>query len=192
MSKPGRNDPCPCGSGKKHKQCCGGKEVRSSALGAKIALGAIALVVLVALSFAFKAYREGGGAPTAYEYDAVENRYWDPDHGHWHDGAPPGGAPAESSGPTPEPWAYNERTNQHWNPDHGHWDDGLPPLESGVPAAIAGDVATRGLEPPPPVAPAAPAQTREPKPWEYDVANDRHWNPDERRWLPGPPISEAE
>ena len=20
--KPGRNDPCPCGSGKKHKQCC--------------------------------------------------------------------------------------------------------------------------------------------------------------------------
>ena len=22
MSKPGRNDPCPCGSGKKHKKCC--------------------------------------------------------------------------------------------------------------------------------------------------------------------------
>ncbi|ERS11373.1 preprotein translocase SecA [Alcanivorax sp. PN-3] len=22
--KPGRNDPCPCGSGKKHKKCCGG------------------------------------------------------------------------------------------------------------------------------------------------------------------------
>jgi len=21
--KPGRNDPCPCGSGKKYKQCCG-------------------------------------------------------------------------------------------------------------------------------------------------------------------------
>jgi preprotein translocase subunit SecA len=21
--KPGRNDPCPCGSGKKHKKCCG-------------------------------------------------------------------------------------------------------------------------------------------------------------------------
>jgi SEC-C motif-containing protein len=21
--KPGRNDPCPCGSGKKHKRCCG-------------------------------------------------------------------------------------------------------------------------------------------------------------------------
>ena len=22
---PGRNDPCPCGSGKKYKKCCGGK-----------------------------------------------------------------------------------------------------------------------------------------------------------------------
>ncbi|GAL20360.1 UPF0225 protein YchJ [Vibrio maritimus] len=22
-SKVGRNDPCPCGSGKKHKKCCG-------------------------------------------------------------------------------------------------------------------------------------------------------------------------
>jgi hypothetical protein len=22
MSKLGRNDPCPCGSGRKHKQCC--------------------------------------------------------------------------------------------------------------------------------------------------------------------------
>lgn len=23
MHQPGRNDPCPCGSGKKHKKCCG-------------------------------------------------------------------------------------------------------------------------------------------------------------------------
>ncbi|NIW38338.1 MAG: hypothetical protein GWN32_18265, partial [Gemmatimonadetes bacterium] len=22
-SRPGRNDPCPCGSGRKHKLCCG-------------------------------------------------------------------------------------------------------------------------------------------------------------------------
>jgi len=25
-SKPGRNDPCPCGSGKKYKRCCLGKK----------------------------------------------------------------------------------------------------------------------------------------------------------------------
>ena len=27
--KPGRNDPCPCGSGKKFKKCCGGKTASS-------------------------------------------------------------------------------------------------------------------------------------------------------------------
>jgi uncharacterized protein len=26
MEKKGRNDPCPCGSGKKYKSCCWGKE----------------------------------------------------------------------------------------------------------------------------------------------------------------------
>jgi uncharacterized protein YecA (UPF0149 family) len=26
-SKVGRNDPCPCGSGKKYKRCCGGATV---------------------------------------------------------------------------------------------------------------------------------------------------------------------
>ena len=28
--KPGRNDPCPCGSGKKYKRCCGGKAKREA------------------------------------------------------------------------------------------------------------------------------------------------------------------
>ncbi len=27
MTKPGRNDPCPCGSGKKYKQCCWNKRL---------------------------------------------------------------------------------------------------------------------------------------------------------------------
>jgi methionyl aminopeptidase len=31
MSKPGRNDPCPCGSGKKYKKCCLGKETPRAA-----------------------------------------------------------------------------------------------------------------------------------------------------------------
>lgn len=28
MTKIGRNDPCPCGSGKKYKNCCLGKEAQ--------------------------------------------------------------------------------------------------------------------------------------------------------------------
>lgn len=31
MKKRGRNDPCPCGSGKKHKKCCGGRTVNVGA-----------------------------------------------------------------------------------------------------------------------------------------------------------------
>jgi tetratricopeptide (TPR) repeat protein len=31
MSKPGPNDPCPCGSGKKTKKCCGGATAASRA-----------------------------------------------------------------------------------------------------------------------------------------------------------------
>lgn len=34
MDKPGRNDPCPCGSGKKFKKCCG-KNVSSMGFTAK-------------------------------------------------------------------------------------------------------------------------------------------------------------
>ncbi|MCP4388788.1 MAG: zinc chelation protein SecC, partial [Gammaproteobacteria bacterium] len=32
MGKIGRNDPCPCGSGKKYKRCCLGKEAPTRAL----------------------------------------------------------------------------------------------------------------------------------------------------------------
>ena len=30
MSDIGRNDPCPCGSGKKYKKCCGLKEIKAT------------------------------------------------------------------------------------------------------------------------------------------------------------------
>jgi hypothetical protein len=30
-----------------------------------------------------------GPTPKAWEYDAANNRHWDPTHGHWHDGPPP-------------------------------------------------------------------------------------------------------
>jgi len=34
MAKPGRNEPCPCGSGKKYKKCCEPKEAASKRLSA--------------------------------------------------------------------------------------------------------------------------------------------------------------
>jgi hypothetical protein len=51
-SKVGRNSPCPCGSGKKHKQCCLGKvEVvqEKARIGSSIAVGVVGLLGGVAL-----------------------------------------------------------------------------------------------------------------------------------------------
>jgi len=50
--KVGRNDPCPCGSGKKYKQCC---ERKTHALspGAWIAIVGVGVAVLAALIFSF-------------------------------------------------------------------------------------------------------------------------------------------
>jgi hypothetical protein len=47
MSRPGRNDPCPCGSGRKYKRCCLGHEAEHDAYAA--ALEATALPLLSGL-----------------------------------------------------------------------------------------------------------------------------------------------
>jgi hypothetical protein len=90
--------------------------------------------------------------PAPYTYDSVANRHFDPAHGHWHDGPPPGsagssspGAPGQPSAPVPAPgpaasappasaptaapapYTYDAETNRHWDPNHQHWHEGLPP-----------------------------------------------------------------
>ncbi len=45
-NRPGRNDPCVCGSGKKYKHCCALKEGRLS-LGARVWFGLIGLMLLL-------------------------------------------------------------------------------------------------------------------------------------------------
>ncbi|MGH2613122.1 MAG: SEC-C metal-binding domain-containing protein [Rhabdochlamydiaceae bacterium] len=39
MNKPGRNDPCPCGSGKKFKKCCESKATKKSISSAEVLTG---------------------------------------------------------------------------------------------------------------------------------------------------------
>ena len=71
VTKVGRNDTCPCGSGRKYKQCCGVKaEARSQ-------WGTYALVVLVVAIVGVIAYSftAGGGG---------SRQVWDPVHGHYH------------------------------------------------------------------------------------------------------------
>jgi hypothetical protein len=70
----GRNEPCPCGSGKKFKQCCEGKG--GSRTSSRLLIAAIAAVVLVAIMAMMSNSREGSSGPA---------RVWSPEHGHYHD-----------------------------------------------------------------------------------------------------------
>ena len=69
--KVGRNDACPCGSGRKYKQCCEGKAESRSQLGLYAAL---AVLVAIAGVIVYTFTSEGSGP----------RQVWDPDHGHYH------------------------------------------------------------------------------------------------------------
>ncbi len=71
-AKSGRNAPCPCGSGRKYKQCCAGKRDRGSRLGT-YALVAVLVAIAGVLVYTFTT--DGGAGP---------RQVWDPAHGHYH------------------------------------------------------------------------------------------------------------
>ncbi len=77
-AKTGRNDPCPCGSGKKYKQCCEGKAVEKTRFWTKwiaVTVGILALLGAVGTVASFL---------TDDQRDAPPGRVWSSEHGHWH------------------------------------------------------------------------------------------------------------
>ncbi len=77
--KIGRNAPCPCGSGRKYKQCClakaGTKTLRQKLTG--MLIGGVAVVVLVtAVVTLAKSFREGIGPQ--------RQLVWSEAHQHYH------------------------------------------------------------------------------------------------------------
>jgi hypothetical protein len=76
VAKPGRNDLCPCGSGKKYKRCHEAKE-KGSGIGQHLVLIAVAGAVLAALLVGIASFRSGG--------QTAGVRIWSPEHGHYHD-----------------------------------------------------------------------------------------------------------
>ena len=71
MPRPGRNTPCPCGSGKKFKQCCASKKDRMSpALIAVLVAGAVLVVALIVSNV---------------RRSSTSGLVWSADHGHYHD-----------------------------------------------------------------------------------------------------------
>lgn len=71
MARTGRNDPCPCESGKKFKHCCAAKQHQMSALLLVVLIAsAILAVVVIVVSV-----RQSSGS----------GRVWSAEHGHYHD-----------------------------------------------------------------------------------------------------------
>jgi hypothetical protein len=104
--KVGRNEPCPCGSGKKHKLCCAAREHKrteardSLAKGLFYILGPLAIVLALAASIS--ALRGGSVGEDGLE------RVWSPQHGHWHAVLPDGTQTEVKPGMV-------------WDPQHGHF-----------------------------------------------------------------------
>ena len=57
MARPGRNDPCPCGSGRKYKRCCLGHEAEHDAYGGALERSVLPLLAELA-RFAEAAWRQ--------------------------------------------------------------------------------------------------------------------------------------
>ncbi len=77
--EPGRNDPCPCGSGEKYKHCCRGRTPwykNTTILG--IGIGVLLLAGLL-LFGAVVSGQLGGDRP-----DCPSGQVWSEAHGHCH------------------------------------------------------------------------------------------------------------
>jgi SEC-C motif len=141
----GRNDPCPCGSGKKFKNCCEGK-ARGATPKGLIAI-IVVLVAIAAVAFIPRGDEKQSTALRPAAAAAPANRpgpqppgpvppgkVWSAEHGHWHDAnAQPPVNPIEikqTSGPlkptatanVPQP-AGPVPPGKVWSPEHGHWHD---------------------------------------------------------------------
>ena len=115
-----RNQPCQCGSGKKHKHCCEGKRRSSSHW---LAIASVILFAVAAVWVLAGVVRRAA-EPAAAAPQANGGQVWSEEHGHWHspDGTP--GTP-RPSGPGPP--------GKVWSNAHGHWHDGAGEPESAPP-----------------------------------------------------------
>ncbi len=81
-TKVGRNDRCPCGSGKKYKHCCEGKAGRLSAAG-WVTIAALVLAVGVLVYFLVNA-AQNDGSGSARRRPCPAGQVWSAQHGHCH------------------------------------------------------------------------------------------------------------
>lgn len=76
MAKTGRNEQCPCGSGRKYKKCCEASERGGTARNR---------VMLLAVGGAMLAALFAGIASFTGDQATGTTRLWSSEHGHYHD-----------------------------------------------------------------------------------------------------------
>jgi hypothetical protein len=82
MSKVGRNEPCPCGSGKKYKACCLGKHTgfdSRDTFGQKLLMWVVIGILGVGLIAGVLTYVRSQDAPAN-----PPGKVWSEEHQHWH------------------------------------------------------------------------------------------------------------
>ncbi len=77
MSSIGRNDPCPCGSGRTYKRCCALKS-NGAPIGSKIGLSLIGLLLLSGAAYFLFSLDDMGNETL------TPHRVWSEEHQHWH------------------------------------------------------------------------------------------------------------
>jgi hypothetical protein len=75
MAKPGRNDQCPCGSGRKYKKCC--EANTPTARSSRLLMVVVGASVIAAIAIALTSFT-GTSSPSSV-------RIWSEAHGHYHD-----------------------------------------------------------------------------------------------------------
>ena len=81
-TKVGRNDRCPCGSGKKYKNCCKGKASRLSAAG-WLTIAALVVAAGVLVYLAVNLAKNDSPGPTGRGL-CPPGQVWSAQHGHCH------------------------------------------------------------------------------------------------------------
>lgn len=140
----GRNDPCPCGSGRKYKHCCANKSSRGASRGLLALIALIAVIAAVGAIASFvgrnktRATTPAGAVNTQagrpQPGPAPPGKVWSPEHGHWHDANPAQGGqqpgatnvqipPPAQNAKAPVPQPGPAPPGKVWSPEHGHWHD---------------------------------------------------------------------
>jgi len=119
----GRNDPCPCGSGKKHKNCCYNRGILTNKKGQnKIALGVLALVVVLAGIISISKL---SSTPSAQKMAPITQPPISPSATTSTAQTQSSSVPSTAPQFTPQP-PGPVPMGKVWSPEHGHWHNVQP------------------------------------------------------------------